>query len=510
MTTSEQTIMNGRIGKIEAIRALGIEPYPHTYRPNTTAMQARTSYESGNPLPSPSVAGRIVAYRDHGSVAFAEVQDSTGRIQIYIQKDSLPAGKEKLLPLLDIGDFIGVNGELFKTRRGETTINVQNYEVLAKTIISPPEKWHGIQDPELMYRRRSEYLTSNPAARETFVKRSKAISAMREFLDGEGFLEVETPLIQPVYGGASAKPFKTHVNSIGEEYFMSISPELYLKRLIAGGFNSVYTICKNFRNEGLDRTHNPEFTMMECYKSYADYNDMMRLTEDMYAHIFQKVAGSTKVKYRDPETDKGEVELDFTPPWKRVPMLDIVREITNIDASNMSEQQLRERISQLEDKTFFEKAVPREHIERWSWGELVQALFSHYCEHTLIQPTFVIDHPKETTPLCKIHRKDSRLIERFEPFVYGWEIGNAYSELNDPIRQRSLLEDQVKGRTNDEIPGEVDEDFCRAIEFGIPPTGGLGLGVDRLAMLLTNAYAIKDVILFPLLKRENVQNGGNA
>ncbi len=494
--------------KVELIRDLGINPYPYKYLPDTTASQIRQDYDAHgeNTGKIYRIAGRLTAWRDHGNVTFAEIQDQSGTIQIYFQKSTLEDTKQKLANLLDLGDIIGIEGPSFKTRRGEITIRVSNYDLLTKTLLPLPEKRHGLQDPELKYRRRSEFLATDSEQREVFSKRSRAISAMREFLDKENFLEVEIPILQPVYGGASAKPFSTHINALNETSFLSISPELYLKRLIAGGFERVYSIGKNFRNEGLDRTHNPEFTMMECYQSFADYSDMMCLTEEMYSFIFNKVLGKTKIDYQN-ITGKEKIELDFTPPWKRVKMLDVVREQTGIPVGDLSEEQLRDRLRKLEDPTFFSKAVPRKDLDTWCWGDLTQALFSHYVEPTLIQPTFIIDHPRETTPLCKVHRLDSRLIERFEPFAYGYELGNAYSELNDPILQRKLLTEQVSSRESDEIPGEIDEDFCRAIDFGIPPTGGLGLGIDRLVMFLTNSHTIKDVILFPMMRRER-QNGG--
>ncbi len=499
--SSGHTLVKARLEKLECMRKHGINPYPYRYGSRIHTATLKIQYEAGTLTQiQHRIAGRLESYRDHGKSAFGEIHDESGGVQIYFDKGALSDRARTLLDLLDLGDFLGVEGAMFTTRRGEATLRVQDYQVLAKAIRPLPDKWHGLQDPELKYRRRSEYLVTNPDEREHFRKRSKAITAMREFLDAQGFLEVETPLIQPIYGGASARPFTTQVNALGEEYYLSISPEIYLKRLIAGGFERVYTICKNFRNEGIDRTHNPEFTMMECYQSYADYTDMMELTENLYAHIFTKVRGTTKITYQDPESQAGMVEINLTPPWRRITMLDAVNEYAGIDACMLSEKELRDRISRIEDKEFFNKTVPRDHLERWSWGELVQALFGYYVEHKLIQPTFVIDHPRESTPLCKIHRTDERLIERFEPFIYGWEIGNAYSELNDPVRQRTLLEKQRAQSTNDEIPDVLDEEFLRAIEIGIPPTGGLGLGIDRLAMILTNAYAIKDVIFFPLMR----------
>lgn len=507
MATGEQEIRQLRREKTERIRGMGINPFPYRFDPNCSCVDAVSSYNDDQKGQRYRMAGRLVALRDHGRSVFAEIQDQTGRMQIYMEKPSMQQSQLGVLDSTDLGDIVGVEGEVFRTRRGQVTLKVANYQLLAKALLSLPDKRHGLQDPELVYRRRTEYFIANPEAREGFVKRSKAISAMRSFLDSNRFLEVEIPSIQPVYGGASAKPFRTRVNALGQDNFLSISPELYLKRLIAGGFERVYTICKNFRNEGIDRTHNPEFTMMECYQSYADYSDMMKLTENMYADIFQKVLGTTKISYGNQETGKGNVTLDFTPPWRRAKMLDIVAETTGIEVGSMNDVQLRMELSRTNDEGFFAKAVPREDLGRWSWGELVQSMFEHYCQDNIIQPTFVIDHPRETTPLCKIHREDPRLIERFEPFVYGWEIGNAYSELNDPSLQRSLLEEQVRTRKDDSIPGEVDEDFCRAVDIGMPPTGGLGLGIDRMAMFVTGSATIKDIILFPMLKREDNQNG---
>lgn len=506
--TEHHSLRETRISKLERIRELGIEPYPYRYDRTAGSHDLKQQYAQGTLVQNTSrIAGRMILYRDHGKTAFAQVQDGDGIMQVYIEKNMLPKSNASLLELLDIGDYIGVEGTLFTTKKGEPTIRVKEYTLLAKTLQPLPEKWHGLQNPELLYRHRSEYFVAHPEKREQFKKRSKAIAALRTFLDEHDFLEVETPLIQPVYGGASARPFKTYVNAFGEEQFLSISPEIYLKRLIAGGFERVYTVCKNFRNENIDRTHNPEFTMMECYQSYADYTDMMELTENLYAHIFKTVLGSTKVQYRDPDSLAGVVEIDVAPPWRRITMLDAVAEYSGINAELLSENDLRNKISKIEDKEFFKKVFPGELLKSQSWGELVQGLFSHYAEKKFIQPTFVIDHPRETTPLCKIHRRDPRLIERFEPFIYGWEIGNAYSELNDPMRQRNLLEEQIRTRTSDEIPSEIDEDFLRAIDLGMPPTGGLGLGIDRLAMLMTNAYAIKDVILFPMIRRQENLHG---
>lgn len=491
----ETVLIKERKRKLEEIRKLGIESYPYRYDVTHHSKDIKNQhYKLVNEPEKISMAGRLMTLRLMGKIMFADLMDGDGKIQIYFSKKTLGDGYG-LINKLDIGDFIGASGTVFKTKTGEITLNVENYQLLCKSLRPLPEKYHGLKDPNLRYRQRSLDLIANPEVKEIFKKRSQAITAMRQFLDSKGFLEVETPTLQPVYGGASARPFVTHINALDQDFYLSVSPELYLKRLIVGGFEKAYTICKNFRNEGIDKIHNPEFTMMECYQAYVDYNDMMDLTENMYEHIFNKVNGSTKINYQG-------TELDFKSPWQRIKMLDAVRQHTNIDPENMTEEQLRARLKKGDlALEFYRNKVPLDDINRWSWGELVAALFEFYAESKIIQPTFVIDHPKETTPLCKLHRTDCRLIERFEPFVYGYEIGNAYSELNDPVLQRTLLEKQAsKGRGGDETAHQMDEDFCQAIEYGMPPTGGLGLGIDRLVMFLTNQSQMKDVILFPLMK----------
>jgi lysyl-tRNA synthetase, class II len=365
-----------------------------------------------------------------------------------------------------------LSGNVFRTRSGELTVNTHDYDVLCKSLRPLPDKHSGLKDSEMRYRHRSLDLIMNPEVKRNFIIRTKAIDAMRNFLNSEGYHEFETPLLQPIYGGANARPFVTRINALDVPAYLNISPELYLKRLIVGGLDKVYTICKNFRNEGVDRTHNPEFTMMECYAAYRDYNDMMKLTEEMYADIFNKVLGTIKVNYQG-------TEIDFSPPWERISMYDAVGRYAGIDAADIS----------------------TDNDEDMDKGTLVQKLFEEHCEKHLIQPTFVIDHPKESTPLCKEHRDDPDLIERFEPFVYGVEIGNAYSELNDPLLQRYLLLDQEESRMlGDEEAHPLDEDFLTALEYGMPPTGGLGLGIDRMVMFMTDSRSIRDVILFPFMK----------
>lgn len=490
-------LMADRIKKLEEIRKSGINPYPYSYDPKDYAKEIISKFfilKDGEETDyKTKVAGRVMSIRQMGKIYFMDLQDISGRIQLFFRENTLGRDKYNLVKKLDLGDIIGAEGNIFKTKSGEVTVNVLEYSLLTKAIRPLPAKYHGLKDMELRYRHRYLDLVMNPEVKEVFVKRTKAIAAMREFLDKYNFLDVETPTLQSIYGGASAKPFETFLNAQKRKLFLSISPELYLKRLIVGGFDRVYTICKNFRNEGIDKTHNPEFTMMECYQSYADYNDMMRLTEEMYAFIFQKVNGSTKVVYHDEESDIGEVELDFTPPWRRIKMLDLVKEYTGLDTENMAKEQIL-------SEAFSKNLLEGEFYNNWTKGELILELFGKYCEKKLIQPTFVIDHPIESTPLCKPHREIPWLIERFEPFVYGIEIGNAYSELNDPLLQRKLLEGQTKSRSNGEEGYQLDEDFCMAIDHGMPPTGGLGLGIDRMTMFLTGKSSIRDVILFPFMK----------
>jgi len=492
----ESELIKIRKQKIEELRQNSINPYPYNYaRSHKTSnlIQSYSNLKAGDQTNDyVNIAGRIMSIRNLGKLSFLDLQDGYGKVQLLVKND-IP-----LVKYLDIGDHIGSYGNVFKTKKGELTINAGDLIMLCKSLRPLPEKWHGLKDPDLIYRNRSDYFATSLEVRKKFEIRSKAIQALKDFLNEREFLEVEIPILQPVYGGASARPFKTFLNALGKEYYLSISPELYLKRLIAGGFERVYTVCKNFRNEGIDHSHNPEFTMMECYWSYADYNDMMNLTEELYESIFLKALGTTEVMYKI--SDNIEAKINFKKPWTRVSMLELVTLDTGINVSNLNIDGLRKTI---EEKLYpeFEITLPKSELEKWCWGELVVALFEHYSQNKLIQPTFVIDHPKETTPLCKIHRKDSRLIERFEPFVAGMEIGNAYSELNDPIEQRRLFEEQAdKRELGDELAHQLDEDFLKAIELGIPPTGGLGLGIDRMVMLLIGYNNIKDVLLFPLMK----------
>ena len=504
--STEQELRDSRLKKLEGLRERGIEPYPYRFERTHRIGEVRDQWEhlegeatSDGPV---TIAGRITNWRDMGKTTFADLRDQTARIQLFLNKRMMGDDAYEALKLWDIGDWVGVSGPLFVTRTGELSVKVESSEFLCKAIRPLPDKHSGLRNPELIYRDRSAYFTSSPEAREVFEKRSGAIAAIREFMAARGYLEVETPLLQAVYGGAAAKPFTTHVQAIDETYYLQISPELYLKRLIAGGFERVYTISKNFRNEGIDKTHNPEFTMMECYQAYADYGDMMELTEELYDHVFRTVNGTTKVTISDEDEESAAVELDFAKGWPRKGMLELVQEHSGIEVGALDGEGLADALLALPaDHGLFEEELPREEVAKRSWGELVGIMFEFFAEKHLVQPTFVLDHPKETTPLCKLYRGDPRLIERFEPFVNGWEIGNAYSELNDPVVQRQLLEEQAeRGRGGDEEAHPLDEDFCSAVELGMPPMGGLGLGIDRMVMLLTNRMNIKDVILFPFTK----------
>ncbi|MBI2572886.1 lysine--tRNA ligase [Candidatus Woesearchaeota archaeon] len=486
-----------KLQKLQDLRQNNVNPYPYTYSQTHHAQQLKNQFEKLNPEEHTkqhvSIAGRIMLRRVMGKASFFHVQDETGQIQIYITQDNV--GEEQYAQLTkktDLGDIIGVQGTIFKTKMGEVTIQVSQAQILCKSLLVLPEKFHGLKDVEIRYRQRYLDLISNPSSKEVFKQRSMITTAIRDYFNEKGFLEVETPTLQTIYGGANAKPFITHINTWDMKMYLSIAPELPLKRLLVGGFEKVYTICKNFRNEDVDTTHNPEFTSLEIYQAYVDYSKMMVYLEEVYEKACIKIHGTTKVKriYKNQE-----VTLDFKAPWKRLTMLDAIKQYTKIDASNSSIEQLQKILNK--ENIEYEKPL--------SWGSAVQHLFEHFVEEHLIQPTHIIDHPKETTPLCKAHRKDPRLIERFESFCMGMEISNAYSELNDPLLQRELLEDQAKSlRAGSAEAHPMDEDFVTAIEFGMPPAGGLGFGIDRMAIILTGVESIRDVILFPTVKPEHI------
>jgi len=489
-------VMRVRREKLHQLRDLGLNPFPHFFERSHFAEQILSQPEDYMEK-QVAVAGRLMSIRGHGKVGFAHIMDSTGRIQIYVRKDQVSEQDFKAFKLMDIGDIVGVHGEIFATRTGETTVKVSEIKLLSKSLRPLPivkEKmedgrkvvYDQFADKELRYRQRYVDLIVNPAVKDVFVIRSKIISGMRRFLDDQGFLEVETPVLQPIYGGASARPFVTHHNALDVDLYLRIADELYLKRLIAGGVDGVYEISKDFRNEGMDRFHNPEFTMMEVYVAYKDYHFMMELVENLVSYLADTIWGRKKLRFQ------GE-EIDLTPPWKRVPLFVAIKERTGHDLYGKNLDQLRDVAAKLnlETQSF------------WGVGKIIDEIFSEKVEPHLIQPTFITDYPVELSPLAKRHREDPQLVERFEPFLVGGEIGNAFSELNDPIDQRERFVAQKKlQEQGDEEAQILDEDYLRALEYGMPPTAGLGIGVDRLVMLFADQPSIRDVILFPQMRPE--------
>ena len=435
-----------------------------------------------------SVAGRLVALRDQGKAAFGHIQDADGKLQVYFRKDTL--GEEeykKAMDLLDVGDIVGIKGELFRTMTGELTVEVKEFKLLSKSLRALPEKWHGLKDVELRYRHRYVDLIANPKAREIFKIRSKAIKSLREFLESKGFIEVETPILQTVASGAMAKPFITHHNALDLDMYLRIAPELYLKMLVVGGFNRVYEIGRNFRNEGIDSTHNPEFTMVEFYAAYMDYYDLMDLTEELFRKILLDTVGKLKISWEGKE-------LDFSKPFRKVAFFDALEEKTGKSKDFfLNEEKARN----------FAKEIGIPKADQLTHLKLLDKLFEHFIEEDLIQPTFVIDFPKILSPLAKTHRKDPDLVERFELIVNKQELANAYTELNDPEDQRERFLQQLKEKAaGDEEAMDIDENFLMALEYGLPPTGGEGIGIDRVVMMLTDSSSIREVILFPTLRPE--------
>lgn len=475
-----------RLENLNRFTERGQLPYPPRIKRQQSATEAVRMYEAAEDeaeqIPV-EVAGRLMAIRKMGKSSFAHIQDSSGQIQLYFRKDELGELYQQFTKDFDLGDFIAAQGYLFRTRTGEISVHVTDFQLAAKAIHPLPEKWHGLRDTETRYRQRYLDLTTNEEVRDIFIKRTKAITAMRKYLDQQGFLEVETPSLQPIYGGAMARPFVTHHNTLDMDLYLRISDELYLKRLIVGGLDKVYEICKDFRNEGISTKHNPEFTMMECYWAYADYRDMMRLTEEMIAFIAQEVLGTTQLVY-----DGKEVEL--APPWTRLHLPDTIKEYTGIDIFEF-----------YGDVEALWQACQQKGLElspQPTWGKLVEEILGEYIEPTITHPTFIHTYPVDISPLSKQNPEDPRVVERFEAFVAGFELGNAYSELNDPVVQRQrFLEQQAGG---DEEAHVVDDDYVQALMHGMPPTGGLGIGVDRLVMLLTDQHSIREVILFPQLR----------
>lgn len=480
-----------RRNKLDELRGLGVDPFGQKYEVTHhaadifKAYDGQTKEELDVTSVEVSIAGRIMQKRGMGKASFAHVQDITGKIQIYVREDAVEANKYKAFDLLDIGDIVGIKGIVFKTKTGELSVKATTVEILSKSLLPLPEKYHGLKDVELRYRQRYVDLIMNQEVQQTFILRSKIIQSMRRYLDSRGYLEVETPTLHAIAGGATARPFITHHNALDMQLYMRIAIELHLKRLIVGGMEKVYEIGRVYRNEGISTRHNPEFTMIELYEAYADYKDIMKLTEELIAHIAQEVLGTTKIKYQD-------YEVDLSTGWRRVSMVDAIKEVVGVD---FSKQMTDEEAHQLAKEH-------KVHVEpMMTFGHIVNQFFETFVEETLIQPTFVYGHPVAISPLAKKNEQDPRFTDRFELFIVAREHANAFTELNDPIDQRERFEAQLVEREhgNDEAH-EMDDDFIRALEYGMPPTGGLGIGVDRLVMLLTNSPSIRDVLLFPLMR----------
>ncbi len=484
-------LIQQRREKLDEIRKFGVEPYPHKYEPTHTTSAIQRDFadiqETSDDAQTVRIAGRIMTKRDHGKSSFAHLQDSEGQIQIYVRRDKIGPDPYKIYRRFDGGDIVGAEGTVFRTRTGELTVLVDTIELLSKSIRPLPEKWHGLQDKQTRYRQRYADLIMNPEVKDVFVKRTQIVQAIRNMLNTRNFIEVETPVLQPIYGGANARPFTTYHNTLEQSLYLRIANELYLKRLIVGGFDRVYEFSRDFRNEGMDRDHNPEFTMLELYQAYADYIEIMELTETLIAETAKTLHGTAKITYQ-------EHELDLTPPWERLSMVDAVRKYAGIDPVPLSADELYKAAVD----------VGLDLVGDETKGKIIAELFDEYVESKLIQPTFITDYPIEVSPFAKKKPDNPQFVERFEFFICGMEVGNAFSELNDPVDQRQRFLEQANSlEAGDDEAFMVDEDYLRALEYGMPPTGGLGIGIDRLTMLLTNQYSIRDVILFPQMRPEN-------
>jgi len=475
-------IVKERLAKINELREEGTPLYGGKYKISGTIKEHTDQYEEAAAV---CLAGRLMAVRAHGKSIFGDLKDGSGKVQIYIKIDAVGEAQFALFKKLDIGDIVGVEGQMFKSRTGEITIKVDAFRLLSKIVQVLPEKWHGLKDVEIRYRQRYIDLIANADSYETLMKRSRIIRFIRSFLEEKKFIEVETPVLQAIPGGAKAEPFQTHHNALHADLYLRVAPELYLKKLLVGGFDKVFEIGKNFRNEGISVRHNPEFTMLELYQSYADYNDMMDLTEELVNALVEKLHGSTTVSY-------GEATIDFSPPWKRVSFYDALKEKTGIDF----------RAQKASEVIKADKNLTGKYDKNYEEADFLDLAFDEYVLPSLTNPTFITDYPVFMTPLAKRKEDDSELVYRFELFICGFELANAYSELNDPFDQRQRLEAQRESLGGGK---KIDEDFLSALEYGMPPAGGLGIGIDRLIMILTNAHSIRDVILFPQLKPEQEQ-----
>ena len=477
-----------RRAKLAELQGAGKDPFD-VYKVNRThtSDEVKANYDAleGKEV---TVAGRLMSKRGQGKVVFSDIHDKDGKIQLFLKIDKVGEENLKQYKTFDLGDWIAATGEVFTTKTGEVSVNVNTFELTCKSLKPLPEKWHGLKDPDLRYRQREVDIITNTEVKDTFIKRSKIISAIREFLDAKSFIEVETPILGAIAGGAAAKPFITHHNTLDMDMYLRIATELYLKRLIVAGFEKVYEIGRNFRNEGMSVRHNPEFTAIELYEAYSDYNDMMEITENMVAYICEKVNGTTKVAYQG-------TEIDFKPPWRRITMVDAVKEYAGVDFNEIKSDDEAQTIAK---EKHLEFAKPLNTVTK---GEVLNALYEEFGEANMIQPTFVTDYPVEISPLTKKKRGNPEFTERFEGFVFGRELCNAYSELNDPIVQRQRFEQQAKERElGDDEAYMLDEQFMSALETGMPPTGGMGMGIDRLIMFLTDSASIRDVILFPTMR----------
>lgn len=476
--------------KLEKIRALGIEPYGQRfdwdYHAEDIRKDAKELEESGETV---KIVGRIMIRRGQGKTAFCVLRDQSGDIQLYFRKDELSEKEWDLFKLVDLGDILGVTGNVFTTHTGELTVRVVHFTMLAKSLRPLPEKWHGLTDVEQRYRQRYLDLIVNPDVRKTFVRRAKMLSAIRKWYEDHGFLEVETPVLQPLYGGANARPFMTHFNALDMTMYLRIAPELYLKRLLVGGYERIFEITRNFRNEGMDAKHNPEFTAIETYQAYGDIEDVIDQTEQVVAACAIASYGTTKFTYEG-------TEIDVTPPWPRLTMAEAVKKYAGVDF---------DACKTIEDARKLADSIHVEYGEFDGFGKILAAAFDEYCEAKLIQPVHITQHPIEVSPLSKLDEKDPRYTIRFESYIYGRELANGFSELNDPIDQRHRFEMQAEEREHgDDEAHPIDEDFLTALEYGMPPTGGLGIGLDRLFMIMTDSSSIRDVLLFPAMKPENM------
>ena len=482
----EEDLKKVRTDKLKELEEKKINPYPNNYEVTHKTRELIENFEKLEKDKSKvKTAGRLMLIRMHGKAGFSHIKDDTGMIQIYVKLDFIGEEKLKIFKLLDIGDIIGIEGEIFKTHTDEITIKVDDFTLLSKSLLPLPEKWHGLSDIEARYRQRYLDLIMNDDVKNNFIIRSKAIRFIREFLQEKGFLEVETPMMQPIYGGAAAEPFMTHHNTLDMDLYMRIAPELYLKRLIVGGFEKIFELNRNFRNEGISAKHNPEFTMMELYQAYADYNDMMDINEDLVCSLINDIKGSLEIEYQ-------EEKLNFKKPWARMTYLEAIKKYTEIDFSNVKDEKEAEELAKKIGVNIKEKKT------KW---EIIAEVFEEKVERKLIQPTFILDFPKELSPLAKTKPDNPELVERFESFIAGREMSNAFSELNDPEEQKKRFEAQKeKRKAGDGEAHPMDTDYVSALEYGMPPTGGLGIGIDRIIMILIDTGNIRDTILFPLLR----------